>query len=301
MKLIIVGFGAIGQRHYKLFKERGVDVGVVSKQKNLDVLCFSSLDEALSVHKADIVFICNETVKHTESLLKCLKFSKELKIIVEKPLSSKLEEELVRLSLEDQQRIFVSYNLRLSPLLTRLKDELANQSILDATINVGQDLSQWRKGNCKDSYSAHKAQGGGVLRDLSHELDYTQWIFGTVVKSIAHVERCSDLTIDSEDLVHALLVTQKCPSVFLRLSYLDKDPIRLIRVNTRESTYELNFVKGFLSKNGKVLLESKFIAETYPVQADKIIAQDFSALCTYAEAVSVMKLILRLEGNSSTL
>ncbi len=295
MKILIVGFGAIGQRHYKLLKERGADICIVTKQKNIDALNFSSLSEALKTHQPDVAFICNETVRHTESLLTCLEHSKNLKVIVEKPLSSKLEESLINLSAQDQSRVFVSYNLRLSPLLIRLKEEISGHKILDAVVNVGQDLSQWRKGNCRESYSAHKSQGGGVLRDLSHELDYIQWIFGPVTNSLAHVEKVSDLTLDSEDLVHALLKTKKCPSIFMRLSYLDKDPIRIVRVNTSEASYELNFVKGYLAKDGKIILENHFIAETYSIQADKILKKDFSSFSIYQEALDVIKLILQIE------
>ncbi len=297
MKVIIVGFGAIGQRHYKLLKERGCDVCVVSKQKDLDILSFESLEEALVSYSPDVVFICNETVKHVESLMTCLNFSKDLKIIVEKPISSQLEPALLEMSEHNQRRIYVSYNLRLSPLLIRLKEEIATQNVLDVIINVGQDLSQWRKGNCKESYSAHKSKGGGVLRDLSHELDYILWIFGSVFKSVANVEKCSSLTVDSEDLVHALLKTERCPTVFLRLSYLDKEPIRIIRVNTDHATYELNFVKGYLSCNGKFLLENHYIADTYPIQADKIVNHDYNGFCTFSESIDVMKLILRIEAN----
>ncbi len=298
MKIVIVGFGTIGQRHCRLLKERGANVSVVTQQKDMDILSYASLEEALEKQQPDVVFICNETAKHADSLLTSLRFSNNLKVIVEKPLCNVLEEFLLNLSVQDQSRIFVSYNLRLSPLLLRLKAEISKEEILDATVNVGQNLSQWRKGDTKNYYSAYKSRGGGVLRDLSHELDYIQWIFSDVKSLVSRVEKVSNLTVDSEDLVHALLKTEKCPSLFLRLSYLDKDPIRLVRVNTSHSTYELNFVKGFLIKDGSVLLENHFISETYPMLADKILESDFTHFCTFQEALSVMKLILKLESQT---
>ena len=36
------------------------------------------------------------------------------------------------------------------------------------------ELNQIRK-----SYSASKSKGGGVLLDLSHEIDYINWLFGS--------------------------------------------------------------------------------------------------------------------------
>ena len=41
-------------------------------------------------------------------------------------------------------------------------------------------LPQWRKKNYKKSYSSNAKLGGGVSLDLSHEIDYIQWIFGNI-------------------------------------------------------------------------------------------------------------------------
>ena len=35
------------------------------------------------------------------------------------------------------------------------------------------------KSNYLKSYSASKSKGGGVLLDLSHEIDYINWLFGS--------------------------------------------------------------------------------------------------------------------------
>ena len=41
-------------------------------------------------------------------------------------------------------------------------------------------LPKWRKRDYRTSYSSSKSQGGGVLLDLSHELDYLTWIFPNI-------------------------------------------------------------------------------------------------------------------------
>ena len=44
-------------------------------------------------------------------------------------------------------------------------------------------LPKWRKNIVySNSNSAKKKYGGGVLLELSHELDYLQWIFSSVKK-----------------------------------------------------------------------------------------------------------------------
>ena len=42
-------------------------------------------------------------------------------------------------------------------------------------------LPNWRKTNYENNYSSKK-MGGGVTNDLSHEIDYLQWLFGDIKK-----------------------------------------------------------------------------------------------------------------------
>ena len=71
---------------------------------------------------------------------------------------------------------------------------------------IGQYLPLWRPGSdYRLGVSANRALGGGVLLELSHELDYLRWIFGDVDWVQASLERQSALEIDVEDTAHLLL------------------------------------------------------------------------------------------------
>ena len=54
----------------------------------------------------------------------------------------------------------------------------------------------------RKTVSAQKILGGGVLLELSHELDYLRWIFGDVEFVQAQLARQSELDIDVEDTAH---------------------------------------------------------------------------------------------------
>ena len=50
--------------------------------------------------------------------------------------------------------------------------------------------SNWRpKQDYHTSYSAYKNKGGGVLLDLSHELDYATWIFGSLKPQYSQIKK----------------------------------------------------------------------------------------------------------------
>jgi predicted dehydrogenase len=53
--------------------------------------------------------------------------------------------------------------------------------------------------------SARQELGGGVLLELSHEIDYLRWIFGEVTWVKASLSRQSDLEISVEDSAHLVL------------------------------------------------------------------------------------------------
>ena len=69
----------------------------------------------------------------------------------------------------------IAYNIRFSRALGVIRDALArcligNVHVVHAV--VGQDLAQWRPGReLAETVSASQKNGGGVLRELSHELD----------------------------------------------------------------------------------------------------------------------------------
>jgi hypothetical protein len=58
-------------------------------------------------------------------------------------------------------------------------ERLDGRSAITVSAYVGQDLRDWRPGrDHRTTASATQQAGGGVLRDLSHELDYLLWLFG---------------------------------------------------------------------------------------------------------------------------
>ena len=45
----------------------------------------------------------------------------------------------------------------------------------------GQYLPAWRPSrDYRETYTAQSAQGGGILLDASHEIDYVRWIGGEI-------------------------------------------------------------------------------------------------------------------------
>ena len=81
---------------------------------------------------------------------------------------------------------------------------------LGGRIWFGSYLPDWRPSvDYRDTYSARRSLGGGVLRDAIHELDLLVWILGWPIDVVGGwIGRGRRPEIDVEDTVRAVLVTR---------------------------------------------------------------------------------------------
>ena len=298
MTVLVSGFGSIGQRHVRILREMGQKVHVFSRRKIQGEAYYQNLEAALSEVQPEYVVIANETSKHESTLKKVLSFEVP-KILVEKPLFSAAVEKPPENS---KSHVSVAYNLRFHPLIQKLYSEIKNQTVLSVQIYVGQYLPDWRpQQDYRNSYSVSRAQGGGVLRDLSHELDYINWLFGPWQAISALGGHYSPLAGDSDDVFCLLLKMERCPVVSLQMNYLDRSGRREIIINTEEHTFYLDLVKQEYQKNKEPV--SSFSLErdeTYRLQHSEMLKNQGKLCCTLSEGLDVLRMIDAAEKSAST-
>jgi len=175
VKALVIGHGSIGQRHVRILRALGCDVAIISRRELGFQSCYTDLLRALEEHRPEYVVVANPTSRHLETITALASAGFAGKVLVEKPLFGRS-----RTFIETPFSQFaVAYNLRFHPVVQRLRELLLGEVIISAQAYVGQYLPDWRPASdYRQSYSASAAQGGGALRDLSHELDYLAWIFG---------------------------------------------------------------------------------------------------------------------------
>jgi predicted dehydrogenase len=193
LKVLVSGFGSIGQRHMRNLHMLGVtdlayadtkpDAEVVPGIENeLSLIGFSSLEEALKEFKPEVVFVCSPTQFHIPQALEAAKAGCHL--FIEKPLSHSQEgiKELSQIVEEKNLITMVACNMRYHPGAKQVKKwldegEIGKPSV--ARVFSGSHLPNWRrKTPYKESYSADPEQGG-VLLDCIHEIDLALWYFGS--------------------------------------------------------------------------------------------------------------------------
>lgn len=253
MKALVVGCGSIGRRHINnLVKLKQVKaISVYTKINH----CPEFLDRSKGKIKiiknlkdidSDFAIICNQTGKHLDTALLLAK--KGINLFIEKPVSHNLKRIQTLKQIKERKKIklFVGYNLRFLGAIRYLKEQLAKKIIGDlyfAKIEAGQYLPQWRKNiDYRKSYSASRAQGGGVALDLSHEIDYMRYLFSNPITWKVLSARVSNLEIDSDDIFEGLYLYNNF-ICHVHLDYLQLKKKRQIHIFGSNGYIECDFIK----------------------------------------------------------
>lgn len=301
-EILVIGFGSIGARHARLAREDGHRVTVVSRRDATgDFARRATVREAIGAGQVfDFAVVASETGRHAEDVEDLLAAGFEGRILVEKPLFASSGEATPH-ACGAKDRIQVAYNLRFHPLLVDLRERLRTAGqVLSVVAHVGQDLNQWRSGRPLDqTYSSQKSGGGGVLRDLSHELDYLVWLFGRCRSVSAMGGRLGDLPGDADDCWGVLLRFESGAIVTLAMDYFCRRPVRTVVVNTASDTFHLDLVRGVLtdaSGETSVSLDRDF---TYQAQLRALVARE-TRLCNFGEGLEVLRLIEAIEKSAAS-
>lgn len=297
MKSLIVGYGSIGRRHAEVLSALNSEISLVTQQVIHACICFTSIEEAFKTHIFDYIIIANATYLHFETLNKLIFLGFRGLVLIEKPLFSRLE----TLNAHYIRNIYIAYNLRFHALFRHLKNLLHRDELTCFSVTAGSYLPGWRKnGDYRKCYSAEKEQGGGVLRDLSHELDYVLWLCGQCLEVTAIGGHFSTLEINSDDIQVILMRCEKCPVVNIQLDYLSRVPTRKIVIHTRnQNTIHLDLIAGSLYVNGDLNVQiNGAIQKTYITQHELMLKKEFTDFCDYNQGLSVMQLISAIERAS---
>lgn len=234
-RILIVGYGSIGKRHYSIIRRLLPESIVKILRHNENQLITTddnfvySIDDALAF-LPQIAVIASPSPFHIY-IAQTLAENK-VHLLVEKPLSNKCSgvNRLIKTCLKNKLILSVGFNLRFLPSLQYFRNAIIASlvgRVLSVRSEVGQYLPSWRSEiDYKDSVSAQKKLGGGVLLELSHELDYLRWIFGDVEWVTASLSKQSNLDIDVEDTAHLVIGFAKTKSNHNIIGNLNMDFIR---------------------------------------------------------------------------
>ncbi|CAN5348852.1 N/A [soil metagenome] len=144
-------------------------------------------------------------------------------VLVEKPVALTAAP-LAALRRHAEQRgslVFGAAPLRFRAALQAFRHSLPQVGTVHAVDVVCRSyLPTWRPGrDHRLTYSA-RADEGGVLRDLIHEVDYAVWLFGPPSSVLARTRNTGRLDVQAEELAHVLWAVPGGAEVTVQLDYI---------------------------------------------------------------------------------
>jgi predicted dehydrogenase len=259
-KALVAGCGSIGQRHLRNLRTLGIErlsaydpdpARVASVVAELLVQGFPSFDQALEEFQPNLVFVCSPPCFHVDQAVQAIR--KGADVFIEKPLSDSLDQVTKLIdAAEAYGRIAqVGYNLRFHPGMNRLKQIVIDGiigPILWARAEVGHYLPNWRPWqDYRQSYTAQRHLGGGVIFDLSHEIDYITWMLGDPVQLLCLASHTSSLALDVEDSASILLRFPSGAHADLHMDCIQRRLTRVCKLVGENGTVHLDAVTGVLN------------------------------------------------------
>jgi hypothetical protein len=171
-------------------------------------------------------------------------------VLIEKPVASNAEDaQAIADAVKAYQTpVGVGYCLRYLPSAQRMKQLLLSGRIghlYNVFVETGQYLPDWRPAkDFRDSVSANAHLGGGALLELSHELDYCQWLLGELDARHAILRSSDELGLDVEDSADVLSLTEQKAVVNIHLDFLQRKVQRKCRLTGSQGALEWDLIRN---------------------------------------------------------
>jgi len=296
-KILIIGYGSIGRKHAQILKKFNCKIVIFSKQKNIGFKTLNEKKEILE-YNPDYIIISNNTNKHGEFLKFLEKNLRKKIILTEKPLLQKYQK--IKLS---NNKYLVGYNLRFHPVIQYIKKNLKKDRVNFISVNVSSYLPSWRTNiDYNKSNTAKKELGGGLLLELSHELDYIRWLFGDINLIYSFSKKISNLKINTDDILILFGSIKKRMKVIFNMNFFSRINKREIIIEGKNFSINADLIKNevkFLSKNRikKFSWKNFNISDTYKLEHKKIFNNDLKNFCDIDQSMETLKLIQRIKEN----
>jgi predicted dehydrogenase len=293
LRIGVIGFGSIGSRHARILRDFGHDVYVVSARENKDFPRLSSLAELLKFHSPEYLVIASPTSRHLEDLSELSRQRFNGLILVEKPLIH----QSVPIPPLATTQVAIGYNLRFHPLTQLLKDTVNTyKHVTSAVFYAGQLLTKWRpERDYRNTSSAKRSMGGGLLRDLSHELDLASFLFGELLDFDITSNRSGLLEVDGPDSLDITATTHTCERLEIHLNYLDEPAQRTTTLIANGQTTTADFIHNIWKQDDVMTTIDVQRDDTYRAMHQALLSGDLKTCATFDDGLRIVQLIDKLE------
>ncbi len=262
-QFVVVGAGSAGRRHAMSLRslfptapivvvKRSSTFQPLDGLKQARIAVVDSIDEATRTAPT-FCAIASPATLHLSDLEAMSKYCS--RFLLEKPISADSSDarRIVELASSQGLKISIGHHLRFSetPRAFRNQVELQSMSHLETFyFGYGQHLRYWRPSvRPEQTVTARKELGGGVVRELSHEIDFA-WLLGGPL----HEVRCAELShsgAPTDGLVETIadftLVGENL-DIDVHLDMTAEEPFRIWEAKFRDVVIRADLLNGTVSR-----------------------------------------------------
>ncbi len=184
----LVGIGAMGNVHYKAYKNVA-DAKVVAvadvrtemaKEKigDDDVKLYTSMEEMMANEELDMIDICSPSYMHAEMSIKALGMGYH--VLCEKPMSisSKETQGMIEAAKKSGKKFMIAHVVRFMKPYEYLKS-VVDSGELGKLVHIDMRRGSTIPSNSWENWMQDIKKSGGTPIDLSiHDIDFVQYVFG---------------------------------------------------------------------------------------------------------------------------
>ena len=269
-QVLVIGYGSIAKKHITFLRKiyTSITFLVIRKSKLYEHesdtnIKFIKIDD-LYEYNPDFAIIASPAPTHLYYFKQISKF--RIPIFIEKPLDidnfdrSKLKDFL---EYEKKNTVLIGYVLRHHDCIKWLKTNDLKRlvgKIIEVDFYSGSWLPSWRTTDYRNTVSSKKSLGGGVLLELSHEIDLGFWLFGFLNLKSAYITNTNILDVEVEDYVKLITFTKDIPIINFSLNFNTNPARRHLIIRGSEGEINCNLINNQIFLNEKLLFEKKQIS-----------------------------------------
>lgn len=243
LRIMVVGAGSAGRRHRENLERLGTAPTLVPYR----ALKEAPLAKLLDKKTCDAAVIATATDVRLPLIEEFAQ--RNIPMYVEKPLAFRSEDIKAIKAATSRvcYRSMVGFMMRYHPGFLRLADaDLSSAWAFEFT--CGHDVNRWRKDWSFEKSYAARAEGGGALLDLCHEIDMACYLFpGLETVRVRSEGREGFPGVDFASDVYLCSKGPLGPPGRVSVDYLRPSRVRTARIEFLGRTAELDFVAGTLS------------------------------------------------------
>lgn len=256
MRVAVIGLGNISKRHRGnlriMFPE--VEIVAMSASGRIPSEMISNADyivsniQSIIDYTVEMAIIASPAPFHSVHAIPLIEAG--IPVLIEKPVTTNVEEAkaIIKAKNNYQVNVGVGYCLKYLSSALFVKNFIESGragKVINANIEIGQYLPDWRPNtDYKQSVSAVDSLGGGVLFELSHDIEYAQWLFGKLEIEHALIRNTGELGIEAEDVADILATSQSGCVVSLHLDFLQRQASRKCKIISNRGALVWDLIKN---------------------------------------------------------